>query len=578
MSTVVGSVDADRPPRPDAGAADSLESVGADRVCLMRLALALSALVIIFIDPSEPDRLVTLTCAALLGYTVYSAVLYFAVARAKLAGTSSVWTWVDVGSYLVLIALSSGTGSVFFFFFFFAILVASFRDGYAAGMRLTVVATVLFTAVGYAASPAHDFELNRFLLRPVYLLLLGYMIAVWGGSELTMKRRLALLKRLSRTASPRLGMDQTAGALLEEIRRFFDADTCLLITQDRETMDYRLRRADRYKADRGAVAERVVGEIGCQLTSLLGEESLAVSVGAGGDGRPKITVAGRANPNEGFKWEATLKGLAHLIGEESFVSVPWRGRGLAAARLYLTSREHGFSARDLEFLSQVEEHVNPLFENAELIDRLASMAAEQERRRISRDLHDSTIQPYIGLRMALESVCRKASAENPLTGDLRELLMKTEIDLADLRHYVHGLKRDAEGRGEPALAAAVRQYAEQFTLLYGVEVACEIEPGLEVGDRLSAEAFKIVREGLSNVHRHTRARAAAVRLRARAGALVIEVENDAGVGPAASAPFTPRSIRERSEALAGCASVEVGGGRTLVRAEVPLRNGGAETW
>jgi signal transduction histidine kinase len=554
-----------------ASAADSLESVSQAKICLMRLALALSALVIIYIDPSEPNRFGTHTYSALLIYTIYSGVLYLAARREVSWVSSPFWTWSDVGCYLVLIALSSGTGSIFFFFFFFAILVASFRDGYEGGMRVTVVSTVLFAAVGYYASLPYDFELNRLLLRPIYLLILGYMIAVWGGSELTMKRRLALLKRLSGTANPRLSADQTIGVLLEEIRKFFDAETCVLVTQSQETMEYCLRRADGYKADRAAVAESVTREIGCQLISLLGDESLAVSVDPGGGApRRKVVVAGDEDPNAGVKWEATLEGLTPLIGDDSFMSVPWHERNRSAARLYLTARAHGFSRSDLEFLSQVEEHANPLIENVKLLDRLASVAAEHERRRISRDLHDGTIQPYIGLRMGLESICRKASAENPLAGDLKELLMRTEIGLADLRLYVHGLKQGADGREEPALASAVRQYAEQFTLLYGVEVACEVKPGLAVNDRLSAEAFQIVREGLSNVYRHTRARAAAVRLSTRAGSLVVEVENDAADEPSPRVTFTPRSIRERSEALGGKALVDVNGDRTLVRAEIPL--------
>jgi signal transduction histidine kinase len=267
---------------------------------------------------------------------------------------------------------------------------------------------------------------------------------------------------------------------------------------------------------------------------------------------------------------APINALSRLIGDESFVTVPWHLRGRPAGRLYLTSRGRGYGRGDLEFLRQVVGHANPLVENIELMDRLATMAAEQERRRISRDLHDSTIQPYLGFKMGLEWVCRKAATGAEVEKDLAELLMRTELGLADLRRYVHGLKRDADGREELALAAAVRQYAEQFTTLYGVRVACEVEPDLEIGDRPSAEAFQIVREGLNNVQRHTSARAAAVRLSARGGSLVVEVENGAAGEPRPPSPFTPRSIRERSEALGGKASVDLSGGRTLVRAEIPL--------
>ena len=110
-------------------------------VAAMRLILAASALVIIIVDPSEPDRLVALTYTTLSLYTVYSAILYtLTLRRPPLAGLAARWPhWVDVAWYLVFIALSRGTSSIFFFFFFFAILVASFRWGYREGVRVVLV-------------------------------------------------------------------------------------------------------------------------------------------------------------------------------------------------------------------------------------------------------------------------------------------------------------------------------------------------------------------------------------------------------------------------------------------------------
>lgn len=74
---------------------------------------------------------------------------------------------MDVGWYTLLIALSSGTNSVFFFGFYFAILVASFRWGFAAGLRVTLASAALFTTVGFVTAPAAPvFQLHRFLPRP----------------------------------------------------------------------------------------------------------------------------------------------------------------------------------------------------------------------------------------------------------------------------------------------------------------------------------------------------------------------------------------------------------------------------
>ena len=172
------------------------ETVDSRIIALMRLILAVSALLIVIIAPSEPDRLAGPTYAALSLYAVYSAVLYaLAVMRPQALGRLDRWAhWIDVAWYVVLIALSQGTSSIFFFGFFFAIQVASFRWGFASGLTVALVSALLFTVVGYLTRPVgEDFELNRFLIRPVYLLGIGYMMAYWGGFETAYKRRLALL-------------------------------------------------------------------------------------------------------------------------------------------------------------------------------------------------------------------------------------------------------------------------------------------------------------------------------------------------------------------------------------------------
>lgn len=74
-------------------------------------------------------------------------------------------------------------------------LVSSFEWGFASGLEMALVCAIFFSMVGFATSPAESaFALNHFLLRPIYLIGLGYMIACWGGSETTLKRRLMLIE------------------------------------------------------------------------------------------------------------------------------------------------------------------------------------------------------------------------------------------------------------------------------------------------------------------------------------------------------------------------------------------------
>ena len=86
----------------------ALESVDDRMICLMRLILALSALLIIYIDPSEPDRFVAVTYGALVVYSLYSAVLYFLAVRRSRLLPNRVAHWVDIGCFLFIIAWKNG--------------------------------------------------------------------------------------------------------------------------------------------------------------------------------------------------------------------------------------------------------------------------------------------------------------------------------------------------------------------------------------------------------------------------------------------------------------------------------------
>src|SRR5262245_58391060 len=83
-------------------------------IAALRFVFATAALLIIYIDPSEPDRYVAITYAALVLYVVYSAVLWVCAWRAIPPWVAATAHWIDVGWYVTLTGLSSGTNHIFF--------------------------------------------------------------------------------------------------------------------------------------------------------------------------------------------------------------------------------------------------------------------------------------------------------------------------------------------------------------------------------------------------------------------------------------------------------------------------------
>ena len=546
----------------------SLEVVDNRTIALIRVLLAFLALIVTAIAPASPDRLIEITYLTLIAYCLYSVLLYIFSFKNVTIIPFHLRHWIDTGWYLVLVSLSGGTNSIFFFFFFFSILIAAFRWGFNSGLRVVIVSAILFTVIGFAAAP-HDqeFELNLFLLRPAYLLLIGYLICYWGGQIVKLKRRLALHKDANKLSNPRFGIDQTIDTMLKRLRDFYDADQCLLITGI-SSPPYIWREVNRDAADEDLKVERT--EAAKPLINL--PDKTAVFYQSNRKSWYRSAKQSAFDVSTGKYVETkqiNCAALADLLEAESFLSVPLIQRETPFGRLYLISQGNCFERSDMEFISQLAEHVLPALENVELLDRLATEAAGRQREKISRDIHDSTIQPYIGLKLGLEALVIKCASGRQINEDVAKLIRLADSSIAELRGYVGKLKGESGEESGKVLISAVKRQALKFQEFYNVEVNVEAADGFYMNDRLAAEAFQIVSEGLSNIRRHTKSKRATIGIRREAELLVLEIKND-NDGTVRAGEFLPKSIASRAESLGGRAHIETLESHTRVLVKIPL--------
>jgi signal transduction histidine kinase len=228
-----------------------------------------------------------------------------------------------------------------------------------------------------------------------------------------------------------------------------------------------------------------------------------------------------------------------------------------------------FDRDDADFLRHVLDQVVPVLENLRLVDQLADEAALDERRRIAMDLHDSVIQPYLGLRLGL-SAARAALAAGRAEeagAHVDRLVQLADGEIETLRGYVKDLRAERGGE-QVGLEASVRRFCRRFSEATGIRVDVAMA-GAQGAGPVAPEVFQMVAEALSNVRRHTSATRAEVQVEVAAGQLRVVVAND-GAAPEA-APFFPRSLGERAAALGGSVTVHhPAPGTTAVRVDVPL--------
>jgi len=565
-------------------------SIGDPMIALMRLILVSAALVIVHLDQSAPDRYLSLAYGLLALYIIHSLTVFIlATRKSPLVRSIRPWShWIDTAWCTTLIAFSGGANSIFFFIYFFSIIVASLRYGLLSGARIAVASAVLFSVVSYALEPAGTRSgLVYFLHRPIYLITLGLLMAFWGGHEIASKGRLMLLKDVNNLSNPRFGVDRTIAAIMERLRAFYDADSCLLITaqQNEEGDKYSLRRIDRQIAEAGTDASPIDPALARQL--LAAPAGCALLYRSTRRWNPWGNTFYSYDPRKEARVSEGLeagKALADLLEAGSFVAVPMYHHWELAGQIYLTSaRKNAFAVSDIDFVLQIVDQVIPVIDNIQVVGQLATNAAEQERERIARNIHDNAIQLYVGLQAGLTSLrqrleaavaetngdpARLREAVDGVIGRVDRLIEITNISTSDLRGHMNGLKDSGEGR--EVLLSSIQRLAGNFSKVTGISVYVKGDPGVQVNDRLSAEVYQMTVEGLSNIRRHTQSELAVIGVECSGDYLNLQIEND-NANKQEFVQFTPRSIAGRAEALGGRWHVDRDVlGRTVLTVQVPL--------
>lgn len=541
--------------------------------------LATTALLVFLIEPPESVFGIRLTYATLALYTIYSAVIFGLSVRRSDLIPSQYMHWFDMVWFLGLIGLTGGTNSIFFNFFFFAILVASFGWGYTAGLRLTLYSALLFTVVAVKTSPGGPaFELNRLMLRVMQLLILGFLISRWGGFRINLRNRLQLLKDVTVFSNPRFGIDRTINAILESLRAFYHAESALLLVLAKGGAgSYQMYRIRVGGQPTGGTPPVIESEAAALL--LLPAANFAVIHRQNGRDR---TMLFDINTRQFLPGDSSVSDrVANALETTNYLSVPVHNRNGPLGRLYLNGGSHRFDNSTMDFVLQLMDHITPLIENIRLVDSLASDAAEQERQRIARDIHDSVIQPYVGLQLGIAALAQKLRAgKTDVLDNVEELLELTNQELIEMRRYVWDLRAGEERHD--VLLPAIQRFVTRFASVTGINVDVETSGKIQVNDRLAAELFQIVTEGLSNVRRHALCNEARVELMCNAGKVRLQIknrrpENNGALGFNGESQhdqrtlFTPRSIAERAALLGGETKVSIDDNNyTVVTVTVPL--------
>lgn len=207
----------------------------------------------------------------------------------------------------------------------------------------------------------------------------------------------------------------------------------------------------------------------------------------------------------------------------------------------------------------------------EQLTRRLHRAHDEERRRIARDLHDSTAQVLAALTMNLAALCRPIDlpTHHRLLDDSMALAQQAVRELRTQSYLLHPPLLDAHG-----LTAVLRCFAEGFTARSSIAVELDLPADFpRLPEEHEAALFRVAQESLANVHRHAQSPRAVISMRTvnRATELTIR-DFGRGLAPGAGkiAGVGVAGMKERLKQLGGSLLIARAKPGTCVVATLPL--------
>jgi signal transduction histidine kinase len=334
----------------------------------------------------------------------------------------------------------------------------------------------------------------------------------------------------------------------------------------------------------------VMGVLSTNLTRFEHDGTQTVLAGWSVHGAPVFPV-GAGVPISGAAAVAKVKRSGHPARVDDYSAIPGelpdriRAAGIASsvaapitvagglwgAIVASSGRPNSFPAETEHRVAGFAELVSDALANADAREKLAASrarivaAADAERRRLERNLHDGAQQRLVSLALAL----RQLEGELDHDSDAARLVLagaRNELKLAldELRELARGIHPAI--LSDRGLGPAVETLAARVPL----PVRVTSVPGTRLPEPVEAAAYFLVAEALTNVVKHAHATSATVAMTSAGQCARVEVSDD-GIGGATLDGSGLRGLADRVEALGGRFLIESApGAGTTVVCEIPV--------
>lgn len=469
-----------------------------------RVVLASFSLLAIWLDPTTPSKYATVAYPLLIAYVFYAVAMTFVVwaSYGPLVRLRLVTHALDLGMFALFIYFIEGPTSPFFAYFVFAIICATLRWQWRGALWTAIVVIVAFVGIGvYAGEILQDptFEVDRFIIRSVYLGVVATLLGYLGAYESQRRTQLSKLAAWPRT--PFLEVEKVVNQVLEQARGICGAPRVLLTWEESEEPWLHLVM---FSDDQLQWSRKPPGSFNPIVAAPLEGRSFFSQ-----DVQASTAMVADGPSSEVQRWLGNPLNpeLARLFNIRSVLSVSLTGENING-RLFFLDKSF-LTSDDLVLADVVAGQAAVSMDLFYLMQRLQQLAAVEERIRLARDLHDGVLQSLTATALQLQATLQLLDT-NPeaVRGQLRGIQDLIVQEQRDLRSFVEELKLATLAPKETdfKLGQLLEQLGKMVERQWGLRVELTMA-GSEslISAAIGREIYRIVREGLINAARHSQA-------------------------------------------------------------------------
>lgn len=482
----------------------------------------------------------------MVAYGMWSAWLLWIEASGR-ARYSALWSyWIDVAWSCLIMKLWSAGAMMMVITLVHPVVLATIGYGVGQGLLLALFAALTTTGLLIENSSALLRGLGwRQTMEALLLLSLVPAAALVARPMGIRLRWMTMLGDLEAQLDARRGLDSTCTELVERLRNATQADVVALVLPSRLG-------APAMIANREEGCFRTTTKVHTYLEGLLSQAPacpMSHITRRWWDPRPNTQLHTELPLPDGLSTQ--LAELALTLDVHHLHVVPLIRYAHHHGHLLVGYCKQHSDENNVSSLTKATPELLRIIERATLVDQLQEESAYHERARIGRDLHDSAIQPYLGLKYAVESVALRIPMDNPARAEVDLLAKLVNGEVVALRELISGL-RTGNNHGDNTLVPAVRRQVRRFSLLFGIDVEIDCPDTLATTRAMASALFHMVNEALNNIRKHTAARHVWISLTVQASSIYLMVRDDAGsIQGRPMDHFRPASLVERTAELNG---------------------------